>query len=253
MTRPERIRRPGHAARLARAVLLPALPLLAVVPGSPDARAQTSPLVREPGAIYLEETAPGLRLRLDVREPAAVFADIGGTRHVGVLVAPQKVEVLAVSGDLIRVRGKARHGQQVVGWVKPAFLSPLPDGFLDDMRRAEQRRIEVEQVIARKDVVTGMTMDEVRRSLGRPQRRSSRVSGGTRADVWEFVTYQIIPQERDGIDEFGRLTRVIVSVKVPVGTRRVVFENGVVTEITEDTETRGGRRPLIAPGSVELY
>lgn len=232
----------GRGAALALALLLCAA----------AAEAQSRPVVREPGAIYLEETAPGLRIQLDVLEPVAVFADIAGTRHVGVLGVPQKAELLAVSEDMLRVRGRARQGQ-VVGWVKPEFLSPLPEGFLDQMRAAEKRRVEVEEVIARREVVTGMTMDEVRRSLGKPQKRGSRRAGGVQTDIWEYITYQIVPQERDGIDEFGRLTRVIVNVKIPAGTRTVVFENGVVTEITEDTESRGVRRPAVLPGRIEIY
>ncbi len=216
------------------------------------ATAQTGPVVREPGAIYLEETAPGMRLQLDVLEPVAIFSDIRGTRHVGLLGVPQKVEVIAVSEDMIRVRGRARQGQ-VIGWVKPEFLSPLPKDFIKKMHLAEKRRVEVEEVISRREVVTGMTMDEVRRSLGKPQKRGSRRSGDVQTDIWEYITYQIIPQERDGIDEFGRLTRVVVNVKVPAGTRTVVFENGIVKEITEDTERRGTRRPKVLPGYFEVY
>jgi hypothetical protein len=227
--------------------LLPLVFLIASVVGS-----SSGPIIRETGAIYLEEAAPDLDVKLRVLEPVAIFSDLRGTTHLGVLSQGQQVELQAVSPTLYRVRGRARQGQ-VVGWVQPRFLEPLAPDFTENLRKMEQRRKEVLTLIAEKEIATGFTMAEVQQSLGKPQKRSSRVNESSSTDIWEYITYRYVPQQVQALDQFGRLVWQTMNVKVPSGRRSVVFTEGVVTEISEDEETTNRPGVRIVPGPIEVY
>ncbi len=226
--------------------------LLAAAVGLYADQGAAAPIIREEGAVYLEEAAPQLRIKLDVKEPVAIFADVAGTRHLGVLIAPQQVELVAVSDRMLRVRGQARQGQ-VVGWVVPSFLSPLPPDFLRSLRQAEQRRLQVADLIARREVAVGMTQEEVRQSLGRPQKTSSRVNQDSVVEIWEFITYQMVPQQIETRDRWGFPLWQTVNVRIPTGRAVVTFQGGVVTEFTRDEENRPPRPGVRWTTPVEVF
>ncbi len=213
--------------------------------------AVASPIVREPGAIYLADFA-GPPIRLQVLEPAPVFFDLAGRRPVGTLPEATPVELVAVAGDLCRVRGQARHGP-VVGWVLDRFLTPLHPGFIEALQLAEQRRRIVEELIANKEVAVGMTPAEVERSLGKPRRRSKRSeAGAARREVWEYVNYQTVPQQVAGRDAWGNPVVSTVYVRQAVGRLQVEFEGGLAA-VVEESEDRGpGPALQIVPAPVIL-
>ncbi len=151
------------------------------------------PIVREAGAIYLSDfdLEP---VKLALREPAPCYFELNAKRYAGTLRFPQVVKLDAVAPNgLLRVRGNAKQGG-VAAWVDPSYLEPLPADFVTNLQRAEERRRQVEALIARNEVAIGMTLDEVARSLGKPQKRSSRTSRDGSTQVFEYVRYKLIPQ-----------------------------------------------------------
>lgn len=227
------------------------------------------PIVRETGALYLSDfDVPPVKLAL--KEAAPCYFDITGNRYAGTLRFPQVVRLDAVSpGGRLRVRGNARQGG-VAAWVDPAFLDPLPPDFIPSLQRAEERRKQVEELIANNEVAIGMTPDEVTRSLGKPQKRSSRTERDGSAQVFEYIKYKLVPQTvftpsyaqtitgyvpRPG----ERLQTVVMSgqagyspgtifVKVPVGTVKVSFKNGVVESLEQSEGTLvGGNASIVVP------
>jgi hypothetical protein len=227
------------------------------------------PIVRENGAIYLSDfDVPPVRLAL--REAAPCYFEMDAKRYAGTLRFPQAVKLDAVAPDgMLRVRGNARQGG-VAAWVEPAFLEPLPPDFVDNLRAAEDRRRQVEALIARGEVAIGMTPDEVARSLGKPQKRSSRTGRDGSTQVFEYISYKLVPQTVYspsyvetvlGVrpDPRRKLETVVVQggygysaatiyVKVPVGTITVGFVDGIVESIEESEGTlAGAKASLVVP------
>ena len=231
------------------------------------------PIVRETGAIYLSDfDIPPVKLAL--REAAPCYFELDAKRYAGTLRFPQAVKLDAVAPDgLLRVRGNARQGG-VAAWVDPAFLEPLPPDFVENLRAAEDRRRQVDALIARSEVAIGMTLDEVARSLGKPQKRSSRTGRDGSTQVFEYISYKLIPQTVYspayvetvlGVrpDPRRRLETVVVQggygynastvyVKVPIGTITVSFVDGIVESIEESEGTLVGANASIVVPPVNL-
>jgi hypothetical protein len=180
---------------------------------------------------------------------------------------PQAVQLDAISSDgLLRVRGNAQQGG-VAAWIEPLYVAGLPENYLEIAVRAEQRRREVEDLIARKKVAVGMTLEEVTRSLGKPQKRSSKTGR-------EYVKYKLIPQTvytpsyvqsltGSRPDPRAKLERVVVRggygydasvvyLKVPVGTTTVGFVNGLVETVEESEGTLTGANASIVVPPIDL-
>lgn len=201
---------------------------------SAESRWDQSRLQREEGSTYLEDFLPrGEKLKVPVVDNTQIYYTPEFKRYLGTLRPKQTVEVIAIlgKGEAFRVRGKAQQGD-VAGWIKREALPDLPEKLVEDLIKAGERFTAVEALIAEKSVAIGMTEAEVGRSLGKPERMSSKVSGreGSTAE-WHYITYDMIPQEVTGYDRYGRLVTSTQYVKVPSGKMRVVFKEGVVEEI----------------------
>ncbi|MFY8215562.1 MAG: hypothetical protein ACOVMP_03060 [Chthoniobacterales bacterium] len=225
--------------------LISAALLIALV-GGPSHAAQ-APVVRDPGVIYLADfdLKP---VKLRVLEAAPTSFDHTGTRYAGTLKAGQDVELQAVGENLFRVRGRAQQGQ-ILAWVSPDFLSALPDGFITSLRASNDRRIAVENLIAKREVAIGMTLEEVERSIGRPTKRSTRTNSDRTEHTWEYVRYQNIPQQTTVVGSDGVATIGTVWVKTPVGTLTLNFSDGIVASMdeSEGAITQGVQTTIVAP------
>ena len=242
--------------------------LLAVMPS-----VWAGPIVREAGAIYLSDfNERPARFRLVA--PAPSYFEATMKRYAGTLRFPQAVQLdaIAVNGAL-RVRGNAQQGG-VAAWIEPQYVTGLPENYLEIALRAEQRRREVEELIKRNEVAVGMSLEEVTRSLGKPQKRSSRTGREGSTQTYEYIKYKLIPQtvytpayvqSITGIrpDPRQRLETVTVRggygydastvyVKVPVGTVTVGFVNGLVETVEESEGTLTGANAAIVVPPVDL-
>jgi hypothetical protein len=235
--------------------------------------ATASPIVRDPGAVYFSDF--GLKpLNLKVLRAAPCYFDIAMTRFAGTLRFPQTVRVEAVADHGCRIRGNAQQGG-VAAWVPYAELEPLPDGLLANLKKSEERRQVVEALIAKNEVAIGMTMDEVGRSLGRPQKKSKRADKTGSQETWEFIKYELVPQTTysPGYSQTiikdpnakKRPTVVIqgqsgfvpstVYVKVPVGTLTVTFKDSLVETLdqTEGTLVGAGQVSIVTPPIITYW
>lgn len=224
------------------------------------------PIVREPGVLYLSD--------FEIKDPrfpltaaAPCYFDANLKRHAGILRFPQRVELDAVSpAGMYRVRGNARQGG-VAAWIEPRFLDGVPDDLVSKLRAADERRREVEALIARNEVAIGMTLDEVARSLGKPQKRSSTTNREGSSQTFEYIRYKLVPQtvytpsyaqtvlgirpdprrplETVMVRSGYGLNASTVYVKVPVGTINVGFLNGIVESINESEGTLAGANASI--------
>ncbi|CAN5553716.1 hypothetical protein BH09VER1_BH09VER1_37970 [soil metagenome] len=228
-----------------------------------------APIVREPGAIYLSDF-DAKPFRLKVLRPSDCYFDIGMKRYAGTLRFPQLVQVEAVSDNGLRIRGNAQQGG-VAAWVPFAALEALPENFVANVKKSEERRKLVEAFIAKNEVAIGMTIDEVGRSLGKPQKKTNRADKDGTQQVWEFIKYALVPQTTyaPGYSQTvvqypntpvtpGGGTVVqnnngyyanTIYVKVPVGTLKVSFKDGIVESLdqTEGTTVGGGQVSIVTP------
>ena len=232
------------------------------------------PIVREPGVIYLSDFVEIKAPRLPLTAAAPCFFNADMRQSAGVLRFPQSVELVAVSPEgRLRVRGNARQGG-VAAWIEPHFLSGIPEDFITKLRAADKRRTEVEALIAKNEVAIGMTLDEVTRSLGRPQKRSSTTDREGSSQTFEYIRYKLVPQTIFtptyaqtvlGVqpDPNRPLETVVVRggtgiaastiyVKVPVGTTSVSFSNGIVESIRESEGTLAGANASIVVPPINI-
>lgn len=213
-----------------------------------SAAPHVSALPRETGAIYFEDLAIK-PVKLTVIGEAAVQSQIQAGNFLGVLRKGTVAEVIAISDTAVRVRGTAQQGG-VVGWVPAAGLTPMRADFIENVKRNAQRKAEVDALIAKGEAALNMTHEEVTASLGKPQKKSSRLDAKGRQEIWEFIRYARVPQETVGRDVLGRLVTNIVYVKVPAGKLSVTFENNLVSSLEQSEgapEISGGVQLVPAP------
>jgi hypothetical protein len=202
-------------------------------------------VIREEGAIYLEDLlVKPARLATVEDAPIYYHSDLG--RYLGTLKKGQIVELQAVSDKAYRVRGMAQQGQ-VAGWVDPKSLNPLKKDFLDNLKQNAARLEQVKALIAKGEVAINMTSEEVQQALGKPTKKTSHVDASGRADTWEFIRYERVPQETVGRDFNGNLVSNIIYVKVPVGKLSVTFANNLVSSLeqTEGSLEKGGLTKIV--------
>ncbi|MEI6491038.1 MAG: hypothetical protein WCO94_00705 [Verrucomicrobiota bacterium] len=228
----------------------------------------SAPIVREPGAIYLSDF--GIKpLKLKLLAAAPAYFDSAQTRYAGTLRFPQVIQVEGLDANgLIRVRGNAQQGG-IVAWVSPQFLEPLPERFADNLRKSEARQKQVDALISRNEVAIGMTAEEVARSLGKPQKKTSRADKSGTQQIWEFIKYQLVPQTTYApvnnqtiltyqqttnspggtlIQNSQGLAANTIYVKVPVGTLTVTFKNNIVEALDQsEGTTTGGQVSVVIP------
>ena len=212
-----------------------------------------SSLLHEPGSIYLEDISVK-SLRLNTTADAAVNSKPTDGQFLGTIKKGAVVELIAITDTAYRVRGQAAQGG-VVGWVDPKSITPLKPEFLDSLRVNAKRKTEVAALVAKNEVALNMTPEEVAASLGKAQKKTSKLDAQGRKEVWEFVRYTRVPQETTGVDQFGRLVTNTVDVKVPSGKLTVTFENSLVTSLEQsegNTDVQAPVRQVAVPILIPL-
>jgi len=213
---------------------------------APRPKREKSSLAREPGAIYLEDFMSS-SIRLTVKGEPPIYKSPLRQDALGLLKPNRQVELVAMTDKQYRVRGEAHHGT-VVGWVLPSQLTSLDNEFVANLKKLYERQIKVEELIEKGEVALGMTVDEIEASLGRPSRKSSKLDKGGRMDVYEYVTYNNVPQYRYERGQDWRLYQETYYLKVESGKLKVSFKDKVAESIEEtEGEPVGGGQVRIVP------
>ena len=204
-------------------------------------------LDNDPEVVYLEQTVKK-PIVLKVIKEAPVFSDRQGKRRVGYLKADQHVVLLAMTDKVYRVRGEGTR-DTVVGWVGPwAFESKDPD-FVENLKQLYARQMEVQALIAARQVAIGMTLDEVAASLGKPVKTSSRKTSSGQSGQWQYIEYEEIKHYVTRIDPYTRVVyRQLSHVTREEKSKTVIeHENNLVTAIEESEQEKGGNVRIIVP------
>lgn len=231
--------------KLLRLIWLLVVAVFPVAEGAP----KRSLLDDDPGVVYLEDHVEK-PIELLVIKEAQVFSDKEGNRPLGSLLTDQKVILQAMSDRAYRVSAKTS-GNKVTGWVAPwAFASKDPE-FVENLRKLYERQIEVAKLIGENRAAIGMTLEEVGKALGSPNKTKVRQTAKGRSGSWEFVAFEEVRHftyVRDPVT--GRTFRQFSHVTQEERDKTVVeFENDVVTAIerTETDEGSGKVRIVVPP------
>lgn len=201
----------------------------------------------EPDVVYLAQ-AVEKPVKLTVIKEAPVFSDKSGKHRLGTLKADQIVELEAITDKIYRVRGQGtRDG--IAGWVAPwAFTSKDPQ-FVFHLKELYDRQIQVQALIAAKQVAVGMTLSEVTRSRGKPTKTTVRKTEKGQSGSWDFVEYEEVKHYITRLDPVtGAAYRQFSHVTQTEKSRlSVEFEDDVVTAIEESEDKKEGNVRIVVP------
>jgi len=206
------------------ALLLAVSPLAARADGDLD--------LREDGVLYFEDNLPA-PITVTVKTPTTLFLHRDFQSPLAGLDRGAQVELIGMSPDGYLVKGTYRNNT-VTGWIHPADLPPGVDpALLAQAKKNQARHDVVADAIAHKAVIRGMTPDEVRQSVGRPEQTASHTDDRGMLLTWIFTTYDIEYQSSWVPNAYGRASLQTYPVKVPVGQLIVNFANGAVVSVDE--------------------
>ncbi|MCS7064409.1 MAG: hypothetical protein NZM04_10320 [Methylacidiphilales bacterium] len=219
--------------------------------------------MREQGMLYVDTVDPEIRPAVILNQPLAVYMSRDLRNLLAVLPVETRVEIVAVEvaylDEVVRqakesaeqARGKGVYlvraetpDRKVEGWVKGEAMPKLNREVIEAAMAIEKRRVEVEAAIAAKQVVEGMTMEEVRLSLGKPDRVSFRRETGEdpkRIDVWVYVIYERVLKTRTVLNPYGIPVIETYYEKEAVGERIVEFVNNAVVAVEEHRDVKRWR------------
>jgi hypothetical protein len=201
----------------------------------------------EPGTFAVEGMTPKpIPLKVQLEAPVYPTSKFQGA--LGSFAPGTVVTLLAMSDTGYRVRGRARHGD-VAGWVHMSDVRAADPNLNVNLKKLFERTKLVDELIQHKQVALGMTSQEVYASMGKPSRKSSKVTAAGREERLEYSIYDQVPQTSTGVNAFGQLVQTVVYVRVEVGTLSLSFKDNVVSEIeeTKGNPLGGGGARTIPP------
>ena len=213
---------------------------------------EKSNLNREKGAIYLEDFTEEPVILMALRQ-VPIYVSPHGKRSVGQLRKGKKVTIIAVLNNQFLIKGLALHGQ-VKGWVTQLALEKLDKTFSDNLRILSKRKKIVDDLIKNQQIALGMNTSEVIASMGKPNKKNSKLDRQGRSDVYEYSTFERVAQYKLRRDGLGNLFKQKYYVKMETGKLSVKFNNNIVESI-EETEGNplGGQNVKIVPIPIELF
>jgi hypothetical protein len=206
-----------------------ALLLVFSMAGAP---AQIAPELREDGVLYFDGNLPD-KVTATLHTATTVYLRRDFQMALAALYAGQKIELIGMSPEGYLLKTTYRNNT-VTGWIRPEDLpSGIDPALFAEAKKNQAHRDAVTVAIANKSVIQGMTPDEVKQSVGRPEQVASRVDPSGSALTWIYTTYREDPQYTYTLDPFGRPVLQTYYVRVPIGQLIVAFANGAVISVEE--------------------
>ncbi|MEM6885236.1 MAG: hypothetical protein AAF571_09405, partial [Verrucomicrobiota bacterium] len=118
------------------------------------------------------------------------------------------------------------------GWVAVENLSEIDPNLLNSVTAQAEEQKKYQAAIEEKKVLAGMTLDQVRESLGKPDEAAFRTDANGRTDVWSYFEYKSVFREQSYRDPAtGQLLVRRYKEKVPESETTIEFVNGRVVAI----------------------
>ncbi len=196
------------------------------------APAQIDPALREDGVLYFDGNLPA-KVLATLHTTTTVYLHRDFQMALAALYAGQKIELIGMSPEGYLLKTNYRNNT-ISGWIRPEDLpSGIDPGLFAQAKKNQAHRDAVAVAITNKNVIQGMTPDEVKQSVGNPEQVSSRVDPSGSALTWIYTTYREDPQYQYALDAFGRPVLQTYYVKVPIGQLIVSFTNGSVISVEQ--------------------
>ena len=208
-----------------------AILLLALLPAVPT-RADLDPSLREDGVLYFDGNLPD-KVVATIHAGTTVYLRRDFQLALAALYPGQKVELIGMSPEGYLLKATVRNNS-ITGWIQPSDLpSGIDPAIFVQAQKNQAHHDAVAVAIANKTVVQGMTSDEVKLSVGRPESTTSHTDPNGASLVWTYTTYREDPQYEYALDPFGRAVLQTYYVKIPIGQLVVGFANNLVVSVTE--------------------
>jgi hypothetical protein len=196
------------------------------------APAQVASELREQGVLYFDGNLPN-KVTATLHAATTVYLGRDLQMALAALYSGQKVELIGMSPQGYLLKTNYRNNT-TIGWIRPEDLpSGIDPAIFAEAKKNQARRDAVAVAITNKSVIQGMTPDEVKQSVGRPEQVASRVDPNGSALTWVYTTYVEQPQYQYSLDAFGRPVMQTYYVKIPIGQLIVTFVNGAVISVEE--------------------
>jgi hypothetical protein len=196
------------------------------------ASAQMAPELREQGVLYFEGNLPD-KVTATLHTATTVYLRRDFQTALAALYSGQKVELIGMSPEGYLLKTNYRNNT-MTGWIRPEDLpSGIDPAIFAEAKKNQAHRDAVMVAIANKSVIRGMTPDEVKQSIGRPEQVASRDDSHGSALTWVYTTYREEPQYQYALDGSGRPVLQTYYVKIPVGQMIIAFGNGVAISIEQ--------------------
>jgi hypothetical protein len=196
------------------------------------APAQLDPALRENGVLYFDGNLPD-KVLATLHAATTVYLRRDFSMALATLYPGQKIELIGTSPEGYLLKTNFRNNS-ITGWIKPDDLpSGIDPGLFAEAEKNQKHHDAVAVAITNKDVIRGMTPDEVTQSVGKPEQVSSRLDATGSALTWVYTTYREDPQYQYSLDAVGRPVLNTYYVKVPIGQLIVAFANGSVTSVEQ--------------------
>jgi hypothetical protein len=196
------------------------------------ALAQIDPALREDGVLYFDGNVPN-KVEATLHTSTTVYLRRDFQMALAALYNGQKIELIGMSPEGYLLKTNYRNNT-ITGWIRPEDLpSGIDPAIFAEAKKNQQHHDAVTVAITNKDVIQGMTPEEVKQSVGRPDQVSSKVDPSGSALTWVYTTYVEQPQYQYTLDGFGRPVLSTYYVKIPVGQMIVGFANGTVISVEQ--------------------
>jgi hypothetical protein len=197
-----------------------------------DAPAEIAPELREQGVLYFDGNLPA-KVTATLHAATTVYLRRDFQMALAALYAGQKIELIGMSPEGYLLKTNYRNNT-ITGWIRPEDLpSGIDPTIFAEAKKNQAHHDAVAVAVANKSVIQGMTPDEVKQSVGRPEQISSRADPSGTALTWIYTTYREDPQYEYTLDPYGRPVLQTYYVKIPIGQLIVGFSNGVVISVVE--------------------
>ena len=194
--------------------------------------AQIDPALREEGVLYFDQNLPSPVVGT-LHVVTTVYANRDFQNALAALYAGQKIELLGMSSDGFLLKTTYRNNT-VSGWIHAEDLpSGIDPSLFAQAKKNQEHRDTIDVAIKNKNVIQGMTPDEVKRAVGNPEQISTRSDPNGSELAWIYRTYREEPQYQYTLDSFGRAFLQTYYVKVLVGQMIITFSNGTVYSIEQ--------------------
>ncbi len=209
-----------------------ALTALFLALGAASLRADLDPALREQGVLYFDGNLPD-KVIATIQKTTTLYLHRDYQMPLAALYEGQKVEIIGMAPEGYLLTADVRNNT-TTGWIKPDALPPgIDPAIFVTAQKNQARRDAVAVAIANKNVIQGMTPDEVKQAVGAPTGISSKSDPHGEALTWIYTTYREDPQYEYNIDAYGHPILQTYYVKVPIGQMIIQFVNGTVYSIEQ--------------------